>query len=104
AAGVSATTQERAGSTDEVRRNEVVIDFGFDYGLPGKPGYTYRRPFDYFAFQATGSSGIGFESVTTRGLMLGTDYGRQSERYRGIWGLYGSYDYFAPQIFRLASS
>ena len=104
AAGVSATTQERAGTTDEVRRNEVLIDFAFDYGLPGKSGYAYRRPFDYFAFQATAASGVGFESVTTRGLLFGTDYGRQSKRARGIWGLYGSYDYFAPQIFRLASS
>lgn len=104
AVGASATTQERAGTTDEVRRNEALIDFGFDYGLPGKSGYTYRRPFDYFAFQATAASGVGFESVTTRGLVFGTDYGRQSNRVRGIWGLYGSYDYFAPQIFRLASS
>lgn len=104
AVGVSSATQDRSGTSSEVKRNEVLIDFGFDYGLPGKAGYTYRRPFDYFAFQATGSSGIGFESVTTRGLLFGTDYGRQSNRYRGIWGLYGSYDYFAPQIFRLASS
>lgn len=104
AAGVSATTQERVGTTDEVKRNEALIDFAFDYGLPGKPGYMYRRPFDYFAFQATAASGVGFESVTTRGLVFGTDYGRQSKRVRGIWGLYGSYDYFAPQIFRLASS
>jgi hypothetical protein len=40
----------------------------------------------------------------TRGLLLGTDYGRNSRHYKGIWGLYGSYDYMAPQIFRLASS
>ncbi len=104
AVGVSATTQDRPGNAGEVKRNEAIVDFGFDYGLPGKPGYAYRRPFDYFAFQATGSSGIGFESVSTRGLLFGTDYGRQSHRYRGIWGLYGSYAYFAPQIFRLASS
>ena len=104
AVGVSAATQNRPGTASEVKRNEAIVDFGFDYGLPGKPGYTYQRPFDYFAFQATGSSGVGFESVSTRGLLLGTDYGRQSNRYRGIWGLYGSYDYFAPQIFRLASS
>lgn len=104
AVGVSAATQDRPGTSTQTKRNEAIVDFGFDYGLPGKAGYTYRRPFDYFAFQATGSSGIGFESVTTRGLLFGTDYGRQSNRLRGIWGLYGSYDYFAPQIFRLASS
>ena len=104
AAGVSSATQNRPGTAQEVKKNEAVLDFRLDYGLPGKPGYEYRRPFDYFAFQATASSAIGFESVMTRGLLFGTDYGRQSKRHRGIWGLYGSYDYMAPQIFRLASS
>lgn len=40
----------------------------------------------------------------TRGLLVGGAYGEGRERYRGIWGLCGSYDYIAPQIFRLASS
>jgi hypothetical protein len=39
----------------------------------------------------------------TRGLVLGTAYD-VGRNYRGIWGLYGSYDYMAPQIFRLAST
>ena len=74
-----------------------------EYGLPGEPGYTYNRPFDYFSFQATGSSAVGLDSVLTRGLLLGTDYDI-GKNYRGIWGLYGSYDYMAPQVFRLAST
>ena len=101
--GVSSATQNRPGTSTQVKRNEAVVDFALDYGLPGKAGYTYRRPFDYFTFQAIGSSGIGFESVVTRGLLLGTDYDL-GRNYRGIWGLYGSYDYIAPQIFRLAST
>ena len=40
-----------------------MVDFSIDYGLPGKPGYTYKRPFDYFNFQATASSANGFENV-----------------------------------------
>jgi hypothetical protein len=39
----------------------------------------------------------------TRGLLLGSDYERGAN-YRGIWGLYGSYDYMAPQIFRISST
>ena len=35
--------------------------------------------------------------------MLGTDYDI-GEHYRGLWGLYGSYSYLAPQIFRFAST
>jgi hypothetical protein len=104
AIGVSEATQNHPGTSRKVDRTEGIVDFALDYGLPGRPGYTYRRPFDYFTFQATGSTGIGFESVMTRGLLFGTDYGRGASLYRGIWGLYGSYDYIAPQIFRLASS
>ena len=71
--------------------------------MPGKPGYTYKRPFDYFSMQATASSANGFENVMTRGLLVGTDY-EYGERYRGLWGLYGSYDYIAPQTFRVSST
>lgn len=104
AIGVSEATQNHPGTSRKVDRTEGILDFALDYGLPGRPGYVYRRPFDYFTFQAIASTGIGFESVMTRGLLFGTDYGRGPSSYRGIWGLYGSYDYIAPQIFRLASS
>ena len=100
--GAAGTTQNRPGTTTDIKRNEGIIDFSLDYGLPGKSGYVYRRPFDYFAFQASASTGIGFENLSSRGLLIGTDYGKGT--YRGIWGLYGSYDYHAPQIFRVAST
>jgi hypothetical protein len=74
-----------------------------DYGLPGKPGYTYRRPFDYFSFQATGSTANVIENVMTRGLLVGHDY-EVGPNYRGVWGLYGSYDYLAPQFYHLSST
>jgi hypothetical protein len=101
--GVSATTQNIQGGSTDLKRTEAVADFSMDYGLPGKPDYTYKRPFDYFAIQATAASGNGFENVLIRGLLLGRDYGIGA-RYRGIWGLYGSYDYVAPQIFRISST
>ena len=100
--GIVSATQDRRGSS-KIKRYEGLVDFALDYGLPGKPGYTYDRPFDYFSFQVAASTAIGFESVSTRGLLLGTDYDI-GNNYRGIWGLYGSYSYMAPQIFRLAST
>jgi hypothetical protein len=45
--------------------------------------------FDYFSFQAAASTAIGFESVSTRGLLFGADY-EIGKSYRGLWGLYGS--------------
>jgi hypothetical protein len=102
--GFSGTAQNAQGtSTTQLKRNEALADFSIDYGLPGKPGYAYTRPFDYFNLQATASSANGFENLMTRGLLLGTDY-EKGANYRGIWGLYGSYDYMAPQIFRVSST
>jgi hypothetical protein len=82
---------------------EIVGDFTIGYGLPGKPGYTYKRPFDYFHFQFTAASSNVFENVMSRGLLYGTDYA-WGDNTRGIWGLYGTYDYIAPQIFRISST
>ena len=39
----------------------------------------------------------------TRGLLAGRSYA-VGERYSGVWGLYGSYDYIAPQTYRVAST
>lgn len=101
--GFTGTTRNDPGLSTEVKRNEFVTDFSMDYGLPGKPGYYYKRPFDYFTFQTAVASGNGFENIMTRGLLVGTDY-KVGDNYRGIWGLYGSYDYLAPQIFRMSST
>jgi hypothetical protein len=84
-------------------RNEVAADFALDYGLPGKPGYTYRRPFDYFLFRVRLSNIQGVESLASRGLLFGAPYAA-GRNLRGILGVYGSYDYLAPQLFRVAST
>ena len=75
----------------------------FTYGLPGKPGYTYTRPFDYFDVQLTSTTANTIQSIETRGLLIGTSYA-SGDSTRGIWGLYGSYDYIAPQIFRVSTT
>ena len=102
--GFSGTAENNAGqSATDLKRNELLVDFAMDYGIPGKPGYRYDRPFDYFNFQATASSANGAENVMTRGLLVGKNYELGSD-YRGIYGLYGSYDYIAPQTFRVSST
>jgi hypothetical protein len=101
--GAASAVQSRPGGASDLKRREAIVEFALDYGLPGKSGYAYTRPFDYFAFQASASSALGFDNVLARGLLLGADYSL-GRSYRGIWGLYGSYDYLAPQIFRMAST
>ena len=102
--GFSGSASNSTGtSTTKFDRNEALADFFMDYGLPGKDGYAYTRPFDYFSFQATLSSANGFENVMTRGLLKGREYSA-GNNYRGVWGLYGSYDYIEPQTYRVAST
>jgi len=101
--GVSNTVKGDPNQPAEIKRNDVQLDFLIDYGMPGQPGYVYKRPFDYFVFQGTASSANILENVMTRGLLLGSDYAI-GENYRGIWGLYGSYDYISPQTFRVSST
>jgi hypothetical protein len=102
--GFMGTSSIRKGLTQPLSRNEAVADFSVDYGLPGKQQYAYHRPFDYFSLQFTSSTGSRFENIFSRGLLAGTAYGEDSDRTHGVWGLYGSYDYVAPQIFRISTT
>ena len=102
--GYSGSVKRDTGSsTIDFKRNEAQADFSIDYGLPGTPNYEYTRPFDYFNFRVTASSANGVENVMTHGLLVGMSY-QAGPAYRGVWGLYGSYDYIAPQTFRVSST
>lgn len=101
--GISNILKSDTNSTADLKHNDIQLDFSMDYGLPGQPGYTYTRPFDYFVFQGTASSANVFENVMTRGLLYGSNY-QIGENYRGLWGLYGMYDYISPQTFRVSST
>jgi hypothetical protein len=101
--GASNPTASNVGPSLAERRREVAADFALDYGMPGKEGYTYRKPFDYFQFHARVSNVNGMESLSSRGLLFGAPYS-PGRNLRGIAGLYGSYDYLSPQLFRIAST
>jgi hypothetical protein len=101
--GYTHVTQHDFDTSTSFKSNMAQVDFAIDYGLPGQPGYTYTRPFDYFNLQALFSSANGVENLTTRGLLYGTDYA-VGDNARGIWGLYGGYDYLSPQIFHVSST
>jgi hypothetical protein len=89
----------------DVPKDEVVADFVMDYGLPGKPTYEYKRPFDYFHFEASAVSSTNSlpEDVIVRGLLVGSDY-EMGRSYRGVWGIYGGYDYISPEVFSVSST
>ena len=103
-ASMKADLNDKSASSPTIR-TEPSIDFTMAYGLPGKPGYSYSRPFDYFHFEFTSLANKDnpFDDVMIRGFLLGKDY-EAGTSYRGIWGLYGGYDYISPHIFRVSST
>lgn len=86
-------------------RRDATAEFAMSYGLPGRPGYDYTRPLDYFDFQISLLSRASnpVENVMIRGLLVGSKTG-EGVTSRGIWGLYGSYDYISPYLFRVSST
>lgn len=92
-------------SINSTAQTEATMNFAMSYGLPGKPGYTYTRPLDYFDFEISSQarSSNPVNNVMLRGLLYGRDYHAGND-YRGIWGLYGSYDYLSPAVFRVSNT
>jgi hypothetical protein len=86
-------------------RRDATVEIWMSYGLPGKAGYEYTRPLDYFDFEMSmlSNSSNPIENVTIRSLLKGTKTAPTSSS-RGIWGLYGSYDYISPYLFRVSST
>jgi hypothetical protein len=61
-----------------VKRQEAILDFSMAYGLPGRPDYTYNRPFDYFQFEFAALTSAHthnwLENIFCRGLLWGRAY------------------------------
>jgi len=49
------------------------------------------------------SAANALENVSIRGLLVGAAY-EVGEAYRGVWGVFGLYDYLSPQLFRVADT
>jgi hypothetical protein len=103
--GINTNTNVNDPGMINISRHETTADYSIAYGLPGEPGYAYGRPFDYFHFEFTtiGNAKNPFDNIMIRGFLLGKDYDA-GDSYRGIWGLYGGYDYISPHVFRISST
>ena len=99
--GVTAIPSDDSETGYSLAVDQPRLALSMDYGYPGNPGYRHERPFDYFRIESSVSD-EGLEHVSTRGLLAGADYG--AGRLGGIWGLYGTYDYFSPDDFRFSST
>lgn len=101
--GAARATRTDFDASEPYRRDTAEVDYAMDYGLPGKPGYRYDRPFDYFDFELQLSSANGVENLTSNGLLLGDRYA-VGDAVRGVAGLYGDYEYLSPQVFHVSST
>lgn len=72
------------------------------YGMPGDPSFRYTTPFSHFDvdFNIT-FPGPTVSSVFTRGLLAGKQFG--SGKTRGLWGLFGQYDFAEASLLRVSS-
>jgi len=106
--GVTLSDAVQNDTSARVRNRQGAVDYSISYGLPGKPGYEYKRPFDYFHFEFTAVPNAreitdAIENVSIRGLLAGRRYAL-GETFRGVWGVFGNFDYFSPQIFRVSET
>ena len=101
--GAMHTTQADFAPAPQGERNVAQVDYHMDYGLPGKTGYAYTRPFDYFDFEAALSSANGVEMLATNGLLLGLPWGAGRD-FRAITGVYGGYEYLSPQLYHVSTT
>ena len=106
--GVSADDRVRDNTVfSTVKRQEAVMNFLFAYGLPGRGRYRYERPFDYFQLEVGGMTSAHthnwLDHLFIRGLLWGKEYD-SGDNYSGVFGVYGSYDYASPQVFRVSST
>jgi hypothetical protein len=74
------------------------------YGAPGDPRWRYRHPFSYFDATASVTfPGISMANLHIRGLAAGAQYGGETSPVRGLWGLFGLYDFGANNVVRVSS-
>src|SRR5262245_35041686 len=99
--GVTAITTADSRAVSSLALDQQRVPLSLHFGCPGRARYRHERPFDYFRIESS-VSGEGLEHLSTRGLIAGSDYG--AGRLAGVWGLYGTYDYFAPHDFRFSST
>jgi Domain of unknown function (DUF3943) len=72
------------------------------YGTPGDPNFSYRAPFSHFDLDFNISfPGTPVTSFFIRGLLVGAQFAKGSTR--GLWGLFGQYDFASASLLRVSS-
>ena len=103
--GAKRSKTPAASSRGDEWSTDGILQLAIDYGMPGRRDYAYSHPFDYYHLDFAGSTDVDnhVDHLFVQGLLVGDDY-RSGKDFDGIWGLYGSYSYLSPGLFRTAST
>lgn len=106
-AGINIGSAFRDPDTLRIVRREGVqanVQGRLTYGRPGDPNFVYRYPFSHFDvdFNIT-APGVPVTSFFIRGLVVGGQFGGPADELRGVWGLFGQYDFSAAALVRISS-
>lgn len=106
-AGANFGAAYRNELTQEVVRitaAQANIQGRITYGLPGDPHFRYSSPFSHFDLDFNFSG--PWKPITAffmRGLIAGWQFGESTPNVRGVWGLFGQYDYATAELVRVSS-
>ncbi|HEU0030562.1 MAG TPA: DUF3943 domain-containing protein [Kofleriaceae bacterium] len=91
------------GARVENDQNAFHSELVLQHGLPGDPDFAPRRPLDHFDLR--GSLDVSSEHVIAQVDIRGLVWGRKfdTDGARGLWGLYGTYDYMNPDRVRASA-
>ncbi|WP_245529965.1 DUF3943 domain-containing protein [Anaeromyxobacter dehalogenans] len=80
------------------------VAFRMVHGLAWHPAFRFERPFDHFELEAAYAGRSNPDAtLILRGLLAGATYGDPAG-WRGVYGLYGSFDLDTPGVFRVSTS
>ena len=104
-AGANLGTAYRDPNTFQIVQNfapQGNLQGRLTYGMPGDPRFKYRAPFSHFDVDFNLSvPGVAVWSLFMRGLLAGTQF--SSGKTRGLWGVFGQYDFASASLVRVSS-
>ncbi len=103
--GINLGTAFRDPNTFEIIKSfdpQGNVQGRMTYGMPGDPSFHYRAPFSHFDVDFNASfPGPTVASFFMRGLLVGAQFGKGMTR--GLWGLFGQYDFASASLVRVSS-
>ena len=104
-AGVNLGTAYRDPNTFEIVQAfapQGNLQGRLTYGMPGDPRFKYRAPFSHFDVDFNLSvPGVAVWSLFMRGLLFGAQF--SSGTTRGLFGVFGQYDFASASLVRVSS-